>query len=177
MNLQGYADHRKAKGLRGSTHVAVLNAINDGRISAPAVRRDGRRWIIDAALADQQWGDRTEPNAKGGPLPPAVPVQAPSSVSADQPVKGLPALAVSKAVRAAYDAKLTQLQYQRESEELISALDVKAQAFALARAVRDKLLGIADRLAPQLAATQDARVCHHLLSEEIRVALRGLADG
>jgi len=172
MNLKAYADHRKARGLRGSSHVAVLNAIRDGRLTAPAVRRDGRNWVIDAAAADQQWGDRTDPGARG-----QMPAADYASASAGSGAKGLPALSVSKAVRAAYDAKLTQLQYQRESEELISALDVKAQAFALARAVRDKLMGIADRLAPQLAATQDARVCHHLLSEEIRVALRGLADG
>jgi hypothetical protein len=38
-------------------------------------------------------------------------------------------------------------------------------------------MGIPDRLAPMLAATQDARQVHHLLSEEIRVALRVLADG
>ena len=71
-------------------------------------------------------------------------------------------------------AKLEALQGRGE---LVPAGEVKREAFALARGVRDALLGIADRLAPQLAATQDARVCHHLLSEEIRVALRGLTDG
>lgn len=55
--------------------------------------------------------------------------------------------------------------------------EVKTEAFALARAVRDALMGIPDRLAPMLAATQDARQVHHLLSEELRVALRSLADG
>jgi hypothetical protein len=52
MNLQAYANHRKALGLRGTSHVAVINAYNDGRLSEPAVRREGRSWIINAELAD-----------------------------------------------------------------------------------------------------------------------------
>jgi hypothetical protein len=32
-------------------------------------------------------------------------------------------------------------------------------------------------MAPQLAATADVRECHQLLTDEIRVALRGLSDG
>ena len=163
MNLQAYADHRKARGLRGSSHVAVLNAIKDGRLTAPAVRRDGRNWIIDAAAADQQWAARTDPSPVGN---------MPAAASA----KGLPALSVSKAVRAAYDAKMAQLQYQKEAEELVPARHVRDEAFALARALRDGLMRVADRLAPTLAATADARQVHHLLTEEIRVALRSLGD-
>ena len=178
MNLQAYADHRKARGLRGSSHVAVLNAIKDGRLTAPAVRRDGRNWIIDAAVADQQWAARTDPSPVGN-MPAAAVDQMPAAThtASDASAKGVPNLSVSKAVRAAYDAKLAQLQYQRETEELLPARQVRDEAFALARAVRDALLGLPDRLAPMLAATQDAAQCHRLLAEEIRVALRGLSDG
>ena len=177
MNLQAYADHRKARGLRGSSHVAVLNAIKDGRLTAPAVRRDGRNWIIDAAAADQQWAARTDPSPVGN-MPAAAVAQAPAAaqVAPDASAKGLPALSVSKAVRAAYDAKMAQLQYQKEAEELVPARHVRDEAFALARALRDGLMRVADRLAPTLAATADARQVHHLLTEEIRVALRSLGD-
>lgn len=185
MNLQQYGDHRKALGLRGTSHVAVLNAINDGRLSAPAVQRQGRSWIIDPALADAQWASRTDPSERGAmgggtarPIGTAPAVASPPA--ADQPpaaVKGGPPLAISKQVKAAYEAKLTELDYKERNGELVAVRDVKSQAFACARAVRDGMMGLADRLAPQLAATTDARECHRLLSDEIRVALRGLADG
>jgi pyridoxine/pyridoxamine 5'-phosphate oxidase len=66
VNLQAYANHRKALGLRGTSHVAVINAYNDGRLSEPAVRREGRSWIINAELADEQWAARTDPSEYGG---------------------------------------------------------------------------------------------------------------
>jgi len=40
MNLQAYAAHRKAMGLRGTSHVAVLKAIDSGRLHEPAVRKE-----------------------------------------------------------------------------------------------------------------------------------------
>jgi len=43
--------------------------------------------------------------------------------------------------------------------------------------VRDSLLTLPDRLTAQLVSTTDYRECHTLLSDELRVALRSLADG
>lgn len=179
MNLQAYANHRKALGLRGQSHVAVLNAIKDGRLTPPAVERQGRGWIINADLADAQWAGRTDPDNRGGmgggtdlPISRAVPAAA----APPQAAKGGPPLAISKQVKAAYEAKLTELEYKERSGEMVPANQVKAEAFALARALRDGLMRVADRLAPTLAATADARQVHHLLTEEIRVALRGLGD-
>ncbi len=183
MNLQAYANHRKALGLRGTSHVAVLNAINDGRLSAPAVQRQGRSWIIDPALADAQWASRTDPSergAMGGGTARPIGTASAAVPSTDQPpaaAKGGPPLAISKQVKAAYEAKLTELEYKERNGEMGSIREMEREAFACARAVRDALLSLADRLAPQLAAITDARECHRLLTEEHRIALRGLADG
>jgi hypothetical protein len=182
MNLQAYANHRKAQGLRGQSHVAVLNAIRDGRLSPPAVQRQGRSWIINAELADTQWAGRTDPGnegTKGGSDLPIGPGQAASSASrqsAGASGKSGPPLAVSKQVKAAYDAKLAELEYKTRIAELVPAAQVRNEAFEQARAVRDSLLSLANRLAPILAATTDSRECHRLLMEEHRLALRGLAD-
>ena len=191
MNLKQYADHRKALGLRGQSHVAVINACNDGRLTPPAVHRNGRSWVINAELADEQWATRTDPSEYGGmgggtarpigitaaPTPQPTPApEAPAELTAPVP-KGGPSLAVSKQVKAAYEAKLTELDFKQRNGELVSTRDVKSQAFTLARAVRDGMMGIADRLAPQLAASTDARQVHALLTTEIRVALRALSDG
>jgi hypothetical protein len=183
MNLQAYANHRKALGLRGTSHVAVRDACLDGRLTPPAVRREGRNWIIDADLADEQWATRTDPSEKGamggGTARPIgiAPAAAPTADQSPAVAKGGPSLAVSKQVKAAYEAKLTELEFKQRNGELVSTRDVKSQAFTLARAVRDGMMGIADRLAPQLAAATDPRQVHAMLTTEIRVALRALADG
>jgi hypothetical protein len=66
VNLKQYADHRKSLGLRGQSHVAVIKAINDERLTYPAVQRHGRNWVINAELADEQWATRTDPSEYGG---------------------------------------------------------------------------------------------------------------
>lgn len=211
LSAHGYAQHRRQRGLRGTSHVAVIKAIESGRLSAPAVHRDGAQWVIDPELADQQWSDRTNPSAVGlappapeaevAPRPPAAarpapphadppPPTAPSPATARPPAparpvrskpqdlaSAVPPLSTSKAIAAAYDAKLKQLEYQRAADELLPARQVKGEAFALGRALRDSLMRLADRLAPTLAAASDARQVHHLLTEEIRIALRSLNDG
>lgn len=176
MNLQAYANHRKEQGLRGRTHVAVLNAINDGRLSFPAVRKVKGRWVIDAALADAQWAGRTdfeERGARGGGA-----VEGPSSGGmADPTAKGVPNLAISKAVKTAYEAKLTQLEYQEKNGEMISAKEVKDKLRLVFREARDNLLGVAGRVAGRVAASSDVREVQLMIDEEIRVAIRVLADG
>jgi hypothetical protein len=62
--MQQYGDHRKALGLRGTSHVAVLKAIKDQRLTPPAVERQCRSWIINAELADAA-GCRPRPFVPG----------------------------------------------------------------------------------------------------------------
>jgi hypothetical protein len=185
MSLQAYANHRKALGLRGTSHVAVLNAINDGRLSAPAVQRQGRNWIIDPALADAQWASRTDPSecgAMGGgttrPIGTAPTAALPPT--ADQPpaaVKGGPPLAISKQVKAAYEAKLTELDYKERNGEMGSIREMEREAFALAKTVREGMLSIIPRISADLAALGDAFEVEQLLEAEVITALRVLADG
>mgnify|MGYP006273666335 CR=1 FL=1 len=93
------------------------------------------------------------------------------------PEDQIPELNESRARREHYQAEKARLEALQGRGELVPAADVKRQAFETARATRDALLGIPDRLAAQLAACSDARQVHVLLSEELRVALRGLANG
>ena len=99
MNLQQYADHRKALGLRGATHVSVLRAIKNGRLQPPAVERQGKGWEIDPALADDQWAQATDPAPRGTnanqeqkPRPKAATPegQVPTAKRAQQPAKARP---------------------------------------------------------------------------------------
>ena len=184
MNLQAYANHRKALGLRGTSHVAVINAIKGERLTPPAVRREGRSWIINAELADEQWATRTDPSeygghAGGGSRPIGIEAPAQQEPAATPPAaaaKGGPSLAVSKQVKAAYEAKLTELEYKERSGEMGSLQDVRKEASRLARQVRDLLLIIPSRNAANVAAMSDPEEIRSLLQAEIESALRGLAS-
>lgn len=192
MNLQAYANHRKALGLRGTSHVAVINAIKDERLTAPAVSREGRNWIINAELADEQWATRTDPNEYGGSSKPigtksSVNPASLTSVESDQSLKAQnsskdalkngPTLADAKRAREVYRAERERLKLMQEKGELVPAADVKREVMTLTRAIRDNMMSIPDRVASQLAATKDQHQCHQLLNSEIRTALRVLADG
>ena len=173
---------------RGVTPAAVTTAIKTGRIRAAVVTQNGKE-LIDFDKANELWDRNTLQQ------PPSVKQQAQAAAAAaveaiptptDQQLRNLiqglpedqiPDLNDSRARREHYLAEKARLEAMRGREELVPASDVKAEAFALARSVRDGMLRVADRLAPLLAATTDARETHRLLTEEIRVALRGLADG
>lgn len=168
-----YAKHR------GVTPAAVTTAIKSGRIADAVVTQNGKQ-LIDLEKADALWSRNTlqqPPPTTVGPAPAAPTARQLRQFIESLPEDQIPDLNESRARREHYQAEKAKQEALQGRAELVPAIDVRKEAFALARAVRDKLMGIADRLAPQLAATQDARVCHHLLSEEIRVALRGLADG
>ena len=180
MNLKQYGDHRKALGLRGASHVAVLNAIKDQRLTPPAVERSGRSWIINAELADEQWATRTDPSyyaATGsGSSDRLVSDVEPATRTDAAPTttRGGPSLAVSKQVKAAYEAKLMEIEYKERSGEMGSLQDVRTEASRLARQLRDLLLIVPSRNAAKVAVMSDPEEIRALLQAEIESALRGL---
>jgi hypothetical protein len=204
VNLQAYARHRKERGLRGASHVAVLKAIDSGRLHEPAVRKEGKNWVIDPVLADGQWADNTDPmrtEALPPPPPPAKPTPKPKAAAEpalpakpqEKPARppatpattatppasdpGGPSLAQAKRAIAVYQAELARLSVMREKGELVLAEEVKGEAARLARQVRDLLLIIPSRNAARVAAMGDPEEVRSLLQGEIEGALRGLAGG
>ena len=159
---------------------AVTAAIKSGRIKAAVVTKDGRE-LLDFDKAQELWERNTQqqpPSTK----PTGAPSKPPTRRDLQAFIQGLPEdqipdLNDSRARREHYLAEKARLDALLGRDELVPSEQVKSQAFALARAVRDGMMGIADRLAPQLAASTDARHVHQLLTEEIRVALRGLSNG
>ena len=169
------------------------------RIAKAVVERDGMK-LIDRDLGLELWDRNTarNNNAKvgaadgrtAGPAQrrqaPAVAVAAPTAAPPmDQlrayiealPEDAIPDLNESRARREHYQAEKAKLEALQGRGELVPVAEVRAEAFNLARSIRESLQAIPARLAPMLAGTQDAAQVHRLLSEEIRVALRVLADG
>ncbi len=75
-----------------------------------------------------------------------------------------------------FRARLRKLEYETKSGKLIPADAVKLEWFKLARQIRDKLLAVPAKLAPQLAALGEVRAVRELLDVEIEGILRGLQD-
>jgi hypothetical protein len=174
MNLQAYAAHRKARGLRGTSHVAVLKAIESGRLTEPAVRKVGSRWHIDPTLADMQWAGNTSNMPEADPAAPLPPP--PPAGRQPHPSGAGPSLAEAKRAKAVYEAELTRMEMMQARKELISADDVKQEASRLGKQVRDLLLTIPGRNAAKIASMQDTQEVRDLLEAEITNALRGLAS-
>jgi hypothetical protein len=160
----------------------TVTAATKGRIKAAVVEKDGKRWL-DRDLALELWNKNTRAthNSKVSRPDPVEPEPtSPEELrrSIDRlPDDAIPDLNESRARKEHYQAELAKLQVSQQRDELVSTEQVKREAFAAARSVRDSLMALPDRLAAQLAGTTDARLCHNLLTEELRVALRSLADG
>ena len=75
-----------------------------------------------------------------------------------------------------FRARLRKLEYETKSGKLIPTDEVKVVWFKQARQIRDKLLAVPAKLAPQLAALGEARAVRELLDAEIEGILRGLQD-
>lgn len=164
-----YARHR------GVSREAVRKALRDGRIRAD------RRGRIEWSAADLAWTASSEPasprrvvdrGAAGGP--PALEAQAsvPRHVAFDpQQIS----YATARAMREFYQAQLAELELGERSKALLPAEEVRDEQFRAARAARDLLLSIPDRVADVLAPIGDAGEIRRILRCEIEHACQQLA--
>ena len=81
----------------------------------------------------------------------------------------------SRADRERTRAKRESLELERECGRWLRREDVEREAFTLARCVRDRLLGIPDRIIAVLCGMEDRAEAHRLLTAEIRQALAELS--
>jgi hypothetical protein len=70
--------------------------------------------------------------------------------------------------------RILEAKARAELGELVSVEEVKTTAYNKARVVRDNLLNIPDRLASQLASTDNEKKIHEVLLNEIRAVLEAL---
>ena len=91
------------------------------------------------------------------------------------PSDSIPDFAESKAKREFYLAELAKLDVEEKKEQLVSVQDIKKSSFATARAIRESLSNLADRLSHQLAGEDDASVIYEILNNEHREALQNFA--
>lgn len=151
---------------RGVSPEAVSKAVETGRIT---VNPDGK---IDPKKADRDWEANTDPSRN-----PAR-VKASNSETEAAPAAGLPPYSQSRAIREAYEARLSKLDFEVKSGKLINADEVLVVAFNASRMARDKIMGLPDRVSSILAGISDGQEIHRLLSAEIRLICEELSkDG
>lgn len=186
LSLKAYARHR------GCSQSAVQRAIRDGRIRSAT--RDGRGWWkIDANAADQEWDANTHP-AKQRPAETSVPnafrpknqgglfpeIEADAEGAKLPPNNGRGPISANmqkaQALKLVYSARLQQLIYEEKIGVLVKADQVTLQAFTTARAVRDALNRIPERIAGALAGLDSEVECRNMLRNEIAQALEALSE-
>ena len=165
--------------IKGCTKAAVTHATKS-RIAAAVVEQDGKRWL-DRDLALELWRKNTLKN-NAAKVDEPVPVKPRDARELRQQVAGLPddeipELNESRARREHYQAELAKLEVDLKRKELVPAVDVQKEAFALGRSVREALANLADRLSYQLAGETDPARIHAVLTDEHRSALVELSNG
>jgi phage terminase Nu1 subunit (DNA packaging protein) len=140
----------------GVDEKAVRKGVTSGRLEGCVGRSNGRPYIMDPDLARQKWAaGATKPAPNGSGAPTLTQVQ----------------------IRVAEErAAALRLSNEQRSGRLIFAEEARREAFECARAVRDGLLNLPDRLAGELAAESDARRVHARLDDELRKALETMAE-
>lgn len=171
--------------IKGVSKGAVTHA-SKSRIAEAVVIKDEKKWL-DRDLALELWRRNTlkNNNAKvDEPDPVDVPIAPPPRDARELRAKvdalpddSIPELNESRARREHYQAELAKLQVTQQRGELVPVDQVKKEAFALGRSVREALANLADRLSHQLAGETDPARIHKVLSDEHRAALVELADG
>lgn len=190
MPLVTQAEYAK---LRSCSEAAVSTARKKGRIDGAWVVEDGKV-LIDSEKADDLWARNSRPR-RGGNLPkddprrarqkrkvPPSPAELPTNEQLLEMVQGLPEdqvpdLADSLKRKEHYLAERARVAALREREEVGSIAEMRREAFAIAKSVREGMLSIIPRVSADLAAIGDAFEIEQLLEAEMITALRVLADG
>ena len=81
----------------------------------------------------------------------------------------------NKARREAALASLAELELAKTAGSLVGRAKVEAAAYATGRMLRDSIMGLPTRLAPELAVLTDAFQVEQLLRKELAAVLDGMA--
>lgn len=167
MNLQQYAASRQLE------YSTLARWAGQGRFTQDALRKEKRIWVVvDAQLLDRQIAATKSPDRGGRGGAPQIDQ---ALVQQQNQAAAVPSFAQSRAVREAYAARLTKLEFDQRSSKLVDKNELKLRLAKLHMAVRDSLRTIPDRVAPILAAESDQVKIHAMLLKEIGQALEGLS--
>jgi len=155
---------------RGVSREAVSKAINNGRISTVA-GHNGRK-MIDPEVADIQWAKNTDPAQSARANSPKT-IVPPFLRAGDQQGSAYWDAHTRREIAAANREELLE---KKLAGELVERVKVEDAAFAIGRMLRDAVLGLPTRLAPELAALPDAFEIETKLRNELRKVLEDITS-
>lgn len=136
---------------------------------------------INAWKDPARGGDRTGKTATDQPLLAPPPGAMPAAVAVEPAGHGADADRLNYNVQAARhklaEAQRSELMLAREAGELVSKADRDSAEFGRARAAREAVMSIADRISVRVAAETDAHKCHGIIEAECRRVCDMLATG
>lgn len=168
MNLLQYATDR------GVEYTQLSKWAGQGRFNSDALRKEKRSWVVaDPQELDRQVAAAKAPDRGGRGGAPAIDQ---ALVQQQNQAAAIPSFAQSRAIREAYAARLTRLEYDQRSAKLVDKNELKMRLAKLHMALRDSLRTIPDRVAPIVAAETDQAKIHAMLLKEIGQALESLSN-
>jgi len=145
--------------LLGVSEARVSQVKKTGRLDGTYQKR-GRSIVFDEDAAIAAWnGEITK-----------------SPTRKESSALEIPSFNESRAKSEHFRAELARLDLEVKEDQLVEVSRVQREAFSAARAVRDALGNIPDRVSNQMAAESDPVVIHQTLTEEIRKALETLTN-
>ena len=154
--------------LKNVSRAAVTKKIKSGKLEGAVVNHNGRK-LVNKEEAIRLW-DRADTRV-------VTTVKKELKQKIDSlPADSIPDFAESKAKREFYLAELAKLDVEEKKEQLVSVAEIKKSSFAKARAIREALTNLADRLSHQLAGEDDATVIHKIIYSEHREVLENLSQ-
>ena len=165
MSLISFADLATLKNV---SRQAIYDRKRRGFFDKAIVKHNGKE-VLNSEIALQLW-DKNEVN-----ITKLTTKKDLKDKIESLPADSIPDFAESKAKREFYLAELAKLDVEEKKEQLVSVQDIKKSSFATARAIRESLSNLADRLSHQLAGEDDASVIYEILNNEHREALQNFA--
>jgi hypothetical protein len=165
---------------RGIHERSVRRYLAEGLIPAAAQIREGRFLFIDQGKADKALSTHatTRKELLGDVSLPPAGKAVPAQMVQTTEKAGTAGLSFhdARTLTQRYKAALMKIELDEKTGRLVDSEQVKVAAFNSARAVRDSLLNITDRISPILAAEKDQNRVAEILTAEIKTALEGLSQ-
>ncbi len=121
--------------------------------------------------------DRQRAAHRGGTVPPSFDrvddSAGPGGVAAGGASKNATYMQ-AKTAREVYDAKMSQLDYEREIGKLIKKQEVDSALFEISRAIRDGLTNCAKRIAAEVSGLATSEECEAVIDREHRAILENM---
>ena len=147
----------------------VTQAYKAGRITDATCKYIGKRRFYHATESAAEYNNSQQQHFD------KTAERRPDAKPNNDPItSAVPPIVQSKAIQAAYSARIAKIDFEERSGKLVDAKALNKRLFTLARHCREKLLSIPDRVSSLLASETDPIEIHKILEAEIIKSLEDL---